>query len=316
MAKVFSLQQILSTFSSSAIHIRLIKEIEKGFIDYSNGSVYVAQVVHLGSTDSHSSIPQMLGKGDVCVKSGYIVNGHDKYYVVKIAGGGFSDQHQQYPNSGAMLVFSQITGALNGILLDDGILTELRTAAAGALAASYFTPSKLTTIGIVGTGIQARFQLEMLQHIFPLKNGKISVLVHGRNPEKSRKYKDEMNSKHKGIKVDLARDLNEIGKCCQLIVMCTSARSPVLMQQHLMERDQSMGLHINCIGADSVGKQELEEGIVSKITDLVLVDSKRQCYEFGEIQHAVKHKTLNDCKVREFGKVLGGDLLCKIQITW
>ena len=81
-AKVFSLDEILSIFSSSRVYNKLINEIKKGFINYSNKVVYVAPVIHLGSTDKNGDIPQMIGGGDVCLKSGYIVK--DKYYVIKI----------------------------------------------------------------------------------------------------------------------------------------------------------------------------------------------------------------------------------------
>ena len=91
MARVFTLEQIQSVFSSSSAYTRLINQIERGFVDYSSHCVYVAPVVHLGSTDSSSSIPRMMGGGDVCLKAGYIADGSDRHYVVKIAGGGFVD---------------------------------------------------------------------------------------------------------------------------------------------------------------------------------------------------------------------------------
>eukprot|EP00483_Globobulimina_turgida_P000894 UN00895 len=308
-AKVFTLDQILSIFSSSSIYNQLINEIKKGFINYSNKVAYVAPVIHLGSTDNHSLIPQMSGGGDVCLKSGYIVN--DKYYVIKIAGGGFKNQQtkENYPNSGVMLVFSQLSGALSGILLDDGVLTELRTAAASALASKYFAPKKITNIGIVGTGVQARYQLDMLQHIIPFTNSNnIHVYVYGRSPQKCETYKQDMFEK--GIKCKIAKDMYDIGANCNLIIMCTSARSPVLMEQHLR---RNYGLHINCIGADSHGKQELDEMIVSKHADLVLVDSIAQCFDFGEVQHAVKNKTISMDKIMEFGVVLNDNSLVKLQ---
>eukprot|EP01083_Nonionella_stella_P002000 5762_1 len=297
--KVFALDKILSIFSSTPVYLDLINEIKKGFINYSNKVVYVAPVVHLGSTDSQSSIPQMIGGGDVCLKSGYIVN--DNYYVIKIAGGGFVDKDtkQNHPNSGAMLVFSQGSGALNGILLDNGILTELRTSAAGALAAKYFAPKRITNIGIVGTGIQARYQLDMLQHVIPFKT---NVYVYGRDASKCKQYKQDMA--RKGLNCKITTNMFDIGKHCNLIVMCTSARSPVLMHKHMMGGDRRYGLHINCIGADSHGKQELESQIVSNDVDLIVVDSKSQCCDFGEVQHAVRDKTLSMNKVIEFGQVL------------
>ena len=56
-----------------------------------------------------------------------------------------------------MLLFSQVTGAPKAIILDEGYLTNLRTAIAGALVAKAMSPTKATGVGIVGTGMQARF---------------------------------------------------------------------------------------------------------------------------------------------------------------
>eukprot|EP01084_Bolivina_argentea_P193131 331391_1 len=154
------------------------------------------------------------------LKSGYIKN--DKFYVVKIAGGGFKDkrQNKNYPNSGVMLVFSQITGSLNGILLDNGILTELRTAAASALAALVFGPKHITNIGIIGTGIQARYQLDVLQHITLLNNN--NVFIYGRNNLKCKILQNDM--KQKNIVCNIANNLYDIGNKCNLIIMVTSSR--------------------------------------------------------------------------------------------
>ena len=70
-----------------------------------------------------------------------------------------------------MLVFNQKTGALEAVLLDEGHLTDVRTAIAGAIAAQYLAPTKIECIGIVGTGMQARLQLEYLAPVHKLSRG-------------------------------------------------------------------------------------------------------------------------------------------------
>ena len=88
-----------------------------------------------------------------------------------------------------MLVFSQSSGRLEAILLDEGLLTELRTAAAGALAAKLFArPDSIDTIGIVGSGIQARWQLRLLRTVTPCRR----VLVYSRNRSKCAAFSEEM----------------------------------------------------------------------------------------------------------------------------
>lgn len=107
--------------------------------------------------------------GDVHLKYGYIQG--DAYYVIKIASGFYENQKLGLPSSnGLMLLFCQKTGELLSILLDEGYLTDLRTATAGAIAAKYLAPRKVNCIGIVGTGTQARLQLRNLKRITDCRN--------------------------------------------------------------------------------------------------------------------------------------------------
>ena len=105
------------------------------------------------------------------IKTGYI-NGDD-VMVAKIAGGGNPD----FGNSGMMLVFDQLSLRLNTLLLDEGVLTEIRTAAASVLGSKTLLGSKLRdvkSIGIVGAGIQARWQLRFLSLITDCRNVKMT----------------------------------------------------------------------------------------------------------------------------------------------
>ena len=93
--------------------------------------------------------------------------------VAKIAGGGNPD----FGNSGMMLVFDQLSLRLNTLLLDEGVLTEIRTAAASVLGSKTLLGNKLkevTSIGIVGAGIQARWQLRFLALITDCRVVKIT----------------------------------------------------------------------------------------------------------------------------------------------
>ena len=114
--------------------------------------------------------------GDVHIKYGYLTD--DDYYVIKIASGFYENPKLGLPSSnGLMLVFEQKTGELRSILLDEGHLTDVRTAVAGAIAARYLAPSNVSRIGILGTGIQARLQLQYLQPVTSCRD----VIVCGRD---------------------------------------------------------------------------------------------------------------------------------------
>lgn len=281
----------------------LVDAISDGFVSLHRNQVFVAPVVHLGSNPKYP----LLGGGDVCLKSGYILK--DDYFVVKIAGGSFKG----YDNDGLMLVFNQKNGSISGILFDKGILTELRTAAAGALSIKHFAPKNIgaRVYGFIGTGIQTRYQMEMIANVFNVNKYKNKIYIYGRNKDRLNKCKQDVLKLQNGrlglneSNVIATQDLLDIGTKCNVIIMCTNSKEAILKTKHFRDnklRDNG-GIHIVCIGADTVGKQELDTNVVLNC-DLIVCDSYKQCTEFGELQHVTKENKLNQCNVVELGKSL------------
>jgi ornithine cyclodeaminase len=151
MPVVIPLAEIKKTLTA----IDPIPLIEEGFAAYSRGQVIVPPIGELVFDDP---------PGDVHIKYGYIKG--DDFYVIKIASG-FYDNPKLGLSSGdgLMLVFSQKTGVLEAVLLDEGYLTNLRTAVAGAVVAKYLAPRQVSAVGIIGAGVQGRMQLEWLRKI-------------------------------------------------------------------------------------------------------------------------------------------------------
>eukprot|EP01084_Bolivina_argentea_P034966 64803_1 len=289
---VFSLQQIEKCVEDKSMIIDSMKE---AFVSYSLNKVHCPSVLHFGGDEA-----PFTGEGDCVLKSGYIKGG--KYYVVKVAGGSFKGQTTSV---GVMLVFSQVTGGLIGILLDEGLLTELRTAAACSLSAKYFAPKNINCIGIVGTGIQARYQMEMLNHIQPSLNCS-NFMVYGRSNEKIQLFKNDMMNKCKDfdISISTTTDLTDIGKNCDLIITATTAKEPVLFwEKHISKNVNNNGIHIICMGADTNTKQELDVNIIKNV-DLLIADSIEQCCQFGELQHNVKKGNISKNSIYEIGDIL------------
>ena len=159
---------------------QLIQEIETGFVLYSEGKVVVPPVGFLHFDDP---------PGDVHIKYGFVSGGD--YYVLKMASGFYNNAELGLPVAdGVILVFSQKSGALELILLDECWLTDMRTAAAGAVAAKHLAPDAVHRIGIVGTGVQARMQLEMLRTVVDCK----SCLVWGRDSAKVRSMIEDLRT--------------------------------------------------------------------------------------------------------------------------
>ncbi|MFI5243052.1 MAG: ornithine cyclodeaminase family protein, partial [Gemmatimonadales bacterium] len=126
----------------------LIEEIANGFIAYSGGNVIVPPVGHLALTEP---------EGDVHIKYGYVRGG--EVFVVKVAAGVPANAALGLPTGdGCMLVFSRGTALLLAVLLDRARLTDIRTAAAGAVAARALASRTLSCIGVIGSGVQARLQ--------------------------------------------------------------------------------------------------------------------------------------------------------------
>lgn len=261
----------------------LMADIERGFQWLSEGRTVVPPVGYLAFDPPAA--------GDVHIKYGYVRG--DDYYVVKIASGFAGNVARGLPvTNGLMLLFRQATGELAAILLDEGYLTEVRTAVAGAIAARYLAPRSVTRIGIVGTGSQARFQLRML----PLVSACRDVTVWGRNDERLAEIAREMTGE--GFRVETTRDMSRLAATCNLIVTTTSARAPLLDVT-----DVQPGTHITAMGADAPGKQELDPRLVAR-ADVVAADSLSQCVDHGELSHAVQAGLLDPGRVVELGQLI------------
>ncbi len=187
--------------------IDLIPAIEQGFVAYSEGRAVVPPVGEL-----------LLEQGEAHIKYGYLKD--DSYYVIKIASGFYKNPQLGLPSSnGLMLIFDQQSGEPVAILLDEGHLTDVRTAVAGAIAAKYLAPRQVERIGIVGTGIQARLQLLHLQTVSDCRD----VLVWGRGQRQLKRYQIAMNER--GFNVETTRDLADILSTCNLVVTTTPSNT-------------------------------------------------------------------------------------------
>jgi len=256
--------------------------IEAGFAAYSRGEVVVPPVGELVFDDP---------PGDVHIKYGYIKG--DDFYVIKIASGFYDNPKLGLPSGdGLMLVYSQKTGVLEAILLDEGYLTNLRTAVAGAVAARYLAPRAVTAVGIVGAGVQGRMQLEWLRRVRSFDE----AVVWGVDEEELAAYRRDMASP--GLKIRTTLRAEELAAASNLIVTCTPATTPVLKAEWIRP-----GTHITAVGSDTAAKQELEAGILAK-ADRIVVDSLSQSELRGEVYKAVGAGAIGRDRLVELGRVI------------
>jgi ornithine cyclodeaminase len=284
MPKVIELDEIKQLIDVP----KLIQGIEDGFVLYSDDKVVVPPVGFLNFKEP---------PGDVHIKYGYVKN--DDVYVLKVASGFYDNEKNGVPFAdGVILVFSQQTGHLKLVLHDQCWLTDMRTAAAGAVAARYLAPKNVSCIGIIGTGGQARMQLEMLKDIVDCKQ----CLVWGRDAAKVEKMIGDLRANTTiqdwGLDIKAAADINELVAACNLIVTTTSAREALISADMVIK-----GTHITAMGSDDLGKQELAAELLGK-ADRVVADSISQCVHHGECSHAVNDKTIAEKSILELGNVI------------
>jgi len=267
---------------------QLIQEIEAGFVLYSEDKVVVPPVGFL-----HFDQPP----GDVHIKYGYVTG--DDFYVLKMASGFYNNAELGLSVAdGLILVFSQQTGHLELILLDECWLTDMRTAAAGAVAAKHLAADSIHHIGIVGTGVQARLQLELLKDVVDCQ----SCFIWGRDANKAQGMIDDLQAREAirawGLDLKAVTEIDELVSECKLIVTTTSAREPLIRADQVQK-----GTHITAMGSDDHGKQELEAEVLAK-ADRVVADSVSQCVDHGECFHAVKDKKIEEGAILELGNVI------------
>jgi ornithine cyclodeaminase len=260
----------------------IVKEIADGFVAYSQGKVVVPPVGELIFDEP---------RGDTHIKYGYIRG--DDYYVIKIASGFYDNPKIGLPaSSGLMLLFSQKTGELVCVLLDEGRLTHVRTAAAGAVAAQYFAPTEIRRAGIFGAGVQGRMQLEYLRHVREIED----VIVWGIDQLELDKYKAEVEQKR--FRVQTTFDAEEVASTCRLIVTATPSCKPLLEAGQIRK-----GTHLTAMGSDTPEKQELDPAIL-KMADKVIVDSMSQSLLRGEVHHALQAGMIGKDQVVELGTAI------------
>lgn len=244
--RILNLDEIKARIDDNAV----IAHMREALIAQARGECQTPMPMHLATAAG----------GEVHMKSSYRRGG--RYFALKMAA--------TFPGraNGMMLLCSAETGEPLAYLADQGHLTDVRTAAVAALVAKELGRAD-SSIGILGTGIQARLTARFHKRVLPIEK----IFLWGRDRGRAEQCAAEIGATALPSPAEVAARV-------RLIVTCTAARAPLLFA-----RDLQPGTHISAVGADSPGKQELDPEIL-RGADLVLVDSLAQCEKLGELQHA------------------------------
>ncbi len=263
-----------------------IAVVEEGFTRLANGEVTIPPIMRV-------DIPE--NKGEVDVKTAYI-QGRDSF-AVKIASGFFENYLLGLPSgSGMMVIVSAKTGVPEAVLLDNGYLTNVRTGAAGAVAASYLARERIDTAGVIGSGTQARFQMMALRLVRDFRR----VMIYGIVPDEVEQYASEM-APVLGVEIVKAEDAETVVRGSDIVATTTPSRHPYLQSEWLHP-----GLHITAMGSDAEEKQELYADVL-RHADLLVCDLKSQCFRLGELHHGLEEGVISqDDEIIELGELTSG----------
>jgi|HubBroStandDraft_6_1064221.scaffolds.fasta_scaffold00069_46 ectoine utilization protein EutC len=266
-----------------------IAAMEQAFAAYSCGRAELPSVIHL-------DVPEH--RGEIHIKTGHIHGG--PYYAVKMVSG-FPDNPQLGlpANDGMVVAFDAATGTPAAFLLDNGLITDVRTAAAGALAAKHLARLEVQRVAVIGTGLQARYQPEMLARVRAFGE----LRVWGRNRDKALARIEDLEQRGNlpaNCRISIAETVAEAVEGSDIVITVTASRTPLVRARWLKP-----GATVIAVGSDAPKKQELEvEALVR--ADRIVADSLSQCLRLGEIHHAVEKGAIVKEKISELGEIVAG----------
>ncbi|ABL68400.1 cyclodeaminase [Paracoccus denitrificans] len=228
-------------------------------------------------------------RGEVDVKTAYVPG--LTHFAIKISPGFFGNPALGLPSTnGMMVVLSSRTGLVEALLLDNGYLTDVRTAAAGAVAADALARPDAATAAILGAGMQARMQLQALALVRRLTG----VRVWARDPAKAQAFAAEMTAILR-IPVTAGASVAEAARDADLVVTTTPSESPILSAA-----DIAPGTHVTAMGSDAGHKNEIAPDLIAAAH--YVADRLSQTRTLGELHHS----PLVGRDFPELGQILAG----------
>lgn len=237
-------------------------------------------------------------RGEFHIKTGGILDGEDKgVFGLKANGGFFGNQEMGLPNIVGVIYLADAETGSPLAVLDSTEISRVRTGAATAVAARQLARPDSSVMTVVGTGTQARTQIEACSHVLPIRR----VRLVGRDPERIKERAATFEASL-GLEVEPVSSVTTALKGADVLITCTPAKEPIVTLS-----DLHPGLFIGAVGADSPGKQELAAEATARCT--AVADVRHQCIRVGELQHPIGAGLMTPEQVHaEIGEILCGKL--------
>lgn len=265
---------------------QMIEAVDKAFQESSAGKAQNGLIVMFPA--------ERKDLGDVYVKTG-VLCGHD-VFVVKVAPWFAINCGSGQQQGGFVAVLDSRTGHTLAILEEDHYLSDLRTAAAGALAARVLAPEEVSTAAVLGSGMQAYWQPQALYRERPFR----SLMIWSRDSVKAERLRARLREVLPAVELQVTSDLERTVRAADVVMTTTAAREPLIRGEWLRS-----GQHITAVGADDATKCELDAKTLSRAR--VFVDSIETNVENGDLHRALKNGCYRAEQVAgEIGDVLAG----------
>lgn len=264
------------------LDLNALQAVEAGFSALGQGKVTMPPILSMAIEESN---------GEVDVKTAHI-QGNERF-AIKISPGFFDNPKLGLPSlNGLMVLFSAKTGLVDSVLFDEGYLTDIRTALAGAISAKHLANPDAATISVLGCGLQAELQVAAIALVRPIQH----VNVWARDESKARDYQQRMQQRY-GLSVTIHPSVQQACRDAEIIVTTTPSKEPLLNWQ-----DIPRGAHVIAMGSDSPHKRELASSVILNADHLV-VDRLSQSQSLGELRCVEKPLTR---PVLELGDIVCG----------
>jgi ornithine cyclodeaminase len=275
-----------ATLRASLRFEHLIEPMAQAFREASSGSADNGLIVMFPAARRDD--------GDVYVKTGTLV-GH-RLFVVKVAPWFRKNVERGWPQGGLVAAFDASNGRLLALFDDEHYLSDIRTAAAGAVAARALAPPTIDTVAVLGAGSQAYLQSLALHSVRPFR----TLIVWARQPERAEWLARRIQVALPGVEVRVRADIEPSVRSAHVLITATPSRDALVRGEWLRP-----GVHVTAVGADDPTKCELDADCLR--TSRVFVDCRATAAANGDVHRAVRDGTYRlEQLAGELGEVLLG----------
>jgi len=267
------------------LDLAAIDQIEAAFLSLATEAVAMPPILRL---DLHER------RGEVDVKTAYLPRFES--FAIKVSPGFFDNPKLGLPSlNGLMLVLSAKTGLTEAVLLDNGYLTAVRTAAAGAVAARWLARQYAPNVAVIGAGEQARLQLQALALVRKVER----VRVWARNRASAERFAADMSAQLH-VACEVARDVHHALAEADVAITTTPSTEPLIQAA-----DLHPGLHITAMGSDAEHKNEIAPQALAAAR--YVCDRVTQTRVLGELHHAIAAGVVDaNATPAELGQIIAG----------